>query len=142
MNSKALCFCKGNVLTQYFKVDTVKNDSDWHHYPLSVISDLISAMEKRKLEDLEKAIDFVKKNGFEAAMPEEMVKANKMLLSLKRLKRLKDEILNLKQSTVAEIRSYSKPPKAVHRVMIGTYLLLGNKEKSLQVIMGLFTNTC
>ncbi|XP_072016669.1 uncharacterized protein [Amphiura filiformis] len=93
---------------------------------------LVAAMEKRKLEDLEKAIDFVKKNGFEAAMPEEMVKANKMLLSLKRLKRLKDEILNLKQSTVAEIRSYSKPPKAVHRVMIGTYLLLGNKEKTLQ----------
>ena len=98
-------------------------------------------MEKRKLEDLEKAIDFVKKNGFEAAMPEEMVKANKMLLSLKRLKRLKDEILNLKQSTVAEIRSYSKPPKAVHRVMIGTYLLLGIKEKSLQVIKEPFTNT-
>ena len=95
--------------------------------------DLVKAMDKRSLEDLEKAINFVKKHGFEAYMPEEMIKANKMLLSLKRLKRLRDEILNLKQSTVAEIRSYSKPPDQVHKVMIATYLLLGNKEKELQV---------
>ena len=91
-------------------------------------------MNKRTLEDLEKAIDFVKKNGFEAAMPEEMVRANKMLLNLKRLKRLKDEILNLKQSTVAEIRSYGKPPTAVHTVMTSVYLLLGMKEKALKVM--------
>ena len=90
-------------------------------------------MDKRSLEDLEKAINFVKKHGYEAHMPEEMIKANKMLLSLKRLKRLRDEILNLKQSTVAEIRSYSKPPDQVHKVMIATYLLLGLKEKELQV---------
>ncbi|XP_041484146.1 trichohyalin-like [Lytechinus variegatus] len=99
--------------------------------------DLVKAMDKRSLEDLEKAINFVKKNGFEAHMPQEMIKANKMLLSLKRLKRLRDEILNLKQSTVAEIRSYSKPPDQVHKVMIGTYLLLGNKEKELLVWKGM-----
>lgn len=90
-------------------------------------------MEIRTLESLEKAIDVVKKNGFEAYMPQEMAAANKMLLSLKRLKRLKDEILNLKQSTVAEIRSYSKPPAQVHKVMIATYILLGNKESELKV---------
>ena len=95
--------------------------------------DLLKAMEHRNLEELEKAIDFVKKNSLEGHKPQEMVRANKMLLSLKRLKRLKDEILNLKQSTVAEIRSYNKPPRAVHMVMIGTYLLLGNKETTLKV---------
>ncbi|XP_072170392.1 uncharacterized protein [Diadema setosum] len=94
--------------------------------------DLMKAMDKRNLEELEKAINFVKKHGYEAHMPQEMIQANKMLLSLKRLKRLRDEILNLKQSTVAEIRSYSKPPPQVHKVMISTYLLLGNKEKQLQ----------
>ncbi|XP_022107129.1 axoneme-associated protein mst101(2)-like [Acanthaster planci] len=94
--------------------------------------DLLKAMEHRNLEELEKAIDFVKKYSLEGHMPQEMVRANKMLLGLKRLKRLKDEILNLKQSTVAEIRSYNKPPRAVHMVMIGTYLLLGNKESTLK----------
>ncbi|PIK57548.1 putative trichohyalin isoform X2 [Apostichopus japonicus] len=94
--------------------------------------DLVKSMEIRTLESLEKAIDVVKKNGFEAYMPQEMAAANKMLLSLKRLKRLKDEILNLKQSTVAEIRSYSKPPAQVHKVMIATYILLGNKESELK----------
>ncbi|XP_033109589.1 calponin homology domain-containing protein DDB_G0272472-like [Anneissia japonica] len=94
--------------------------------------DLEDAMERRNLEDLEKSINFVKKNTFEADLPHEMIRANKMLINLKRLKRLRDEILNLKQSTVAEIRSYSKPPRVVHQVMIGTYLLLGNKEKTLK----------
>ncbi|XP_077982721.1 uncharacterized protein LOC144437614 [Glandiceps talaboti] len=90
---------------------------------------LRSAMERRHLEDLDKAIEYVKKKGFDVHLPHRMIEANKMLLRLKRLKRLRDEIMNLKQSTVAEIRSYQKPPKVVHQIMIGTYLLLGVGEK-------------
>ena len=48
---------------------------------------------------------------------------------LRRLERIRAEILELKQSTVAEIRSYQKPPPIVHTVMTGTFLLLGNSEK-------------
>ncbi|KAI8519169.1 hypothetical protein Bbelb_024260 [Branchiostoma belcheri] len=90
---------------------------------------LVDAMKKRKLADLEKAVTAVKKGGFEVDMPEEMIQANKLMVRLKRLERLRQEVQNLKQSTVAEIRSYSKPPAAVHQVMIATYLLLGNPEK-------------
>ncbi|XP_078582883.1 uncharacterized protein LOC144865781 [Branchiostoma floridae x Branchiostoma japonicum] len=90
---------------------------------------LVEAMKKRKLPDLEKAVTAVKKGGFEVDMPEEMIQANKLMVRLKRLERLRQEVQNLKQSTVAEIRSYSKPPAAVHQVMIATYLLLGNPEK-------------
>ncbi|XP_066264985.1 caldesmon-like [Branchiostoma lanceolatum] len=90
---------------------------------------LVEAMKKRKLSDLEKAVTAVKKGGFEVDMPEEMIQANKLMIRLKRLERLRQEVQNLKQSTVAEIRSYSKPPAAVHQVMIATYLLLGNPEK-------------
>ncbi|XP_035664862.1 trichohyalin-like isoform X2 [Branchiostoma floridae] len=90
---------------------------------------LVDAMKKRKLPDLEKAVTAVKKGGFEVDMPEEMIQANKLMVRLKRLERLRQEVQNLKQSTVAEIRSYSKPPAAVHQVMIATYLLLGNPEK-------------
>ncbi|CAH1250897.1 Hypp8934 [Branchiostoma lanceolatum] len=90
---------------------------------------LVDTMKKRKLSDLEKAVTAVKKGGFEVDMPEEMIQANKLMIRLKRLERLRQEVQNLKQSTVAEIRSYSKPPAAVHQVMIATYLLLGNPEK-------------
>ena len=48
---------------------------------------------------------------------------------LRRLERIRAEILELKQSTVAEIRSYQKPPAIVHTVMTGTFLLLGNSER-------------
>ena len=48
---------------------------------------------------------------------------------LRRLERIRAEILELKQSTVAEIRSYQKPPPTVHTVMTGIFLLLGNSEK-------------
>nr|XP_006815083.1 PREDICTED: trichohyalin-like [Saccoglossus kowalevskii] len=90
---------------------------------------LKDAMDRRHLDDLDKTITHVKKNGFDVHLPQRMIDANKMLLKLKRLKRLRDEIMNLKQSTVAEIRSYQKPPRMVHQVMIGTYLLLGVPEK-------------
>ena len=52
---------------------------------------------------------------------------------LRRLERIRAEILELKQSTVAEIRSYQKPPAIVHTVMTGTFLLLGNSEKETKV---------
>ena len=56
-----------------------------------------------------------------------------MLLQLRRLERIRAEILELKQSTVAEIRSYQKPPPIVHTVMTATFLLLGHPEKETKV---------
>lgn len=78
-------------------------------------------------------MNFVKKNGFEAQLAGEMQEANQMLSRLKRLERIRHEILELKQSTVAEIRSYSKPPLVVHTVMTVTLLILGHKEKDTKV---------
>ena len=39
----------------------------------------------------------------------------------------------LKQPTISEIRSYSTPKEPVRKVMICTYLLLGEQESSLKV---------
>ncbi|XP_064626175.1 apical junction molecule-like [Lineus longissimus] len=94
--------------------------------------DLNTSCIKRKLNDLEKAINYVKNNGFDIQLATEMVEANKLLIQLKRLERIRAEILDLKQSTVAEIRSYQKPPAAVHTVMTATFLLLGHKEKEMK----------
>ncbi len=86
-------------------------------------------MTSRQLQQLERAINYVKVHGFEYLLEKELLEANKILLQLRRLERIRAEILELKQSTVAEIRSYQKPPEQVHIVMTGTFLLLGNREK-------------
>ena len=93
-------------------------------------------MQLRKLPELEKAINYVKHNGFEDQLHDEMREAQLIMLQLRRLERIRAEILELKQSTVAEIRSYSKPPPVVHTVMTATFLLLGHKEKETRVRPG------
>jgi len=40
---------------------------------------------------------------------------------------------NPSQSVISEIRSYAKPPKAVHDIMLCVYLLLGDEEDQLKV---------
>ena len=97
------------------------------------LTGLKKAMTARQLKDLERAMAFVKNNGFEAHLAPAMIAANKLLLQLRRLERIRAEILELKQSTVAEIRSYQKPPLPVHTVMTATLLLLGHKEKETHV---------
>ena len=93
-------------------------------------------MTSRQLKALEEAINYVKRNGFEMQLSKELLEANKILLQLRRLERIRAEILELKQSTVAEIRSYQKPPPVVHTVMTSTFLLLGHKEKETRVRIG------
>lgn len=62
-----------------------------------------------------------------------VTEAEAMRSRLRRFKRLKHEVLAMDQKTISEIRSYPKPPAAVHAVMMATFLLLGNKEGELQV---------
>ncbi|CAH1249741.1 CLCA2 [Branchiostoma lanceolatum] len=56
----------------------------------------------------------------------------KVLKTLKHLEKLRHEVLEMKQSTVAEIRNYGHPPPQVHTVMISTYLMLGTPENQTQ----------
>lgn len=91
-------------------------------------------MTKRELEELEKAINAIKKHGLEVPLAKELGEASKLLTRLKRLERIRHEILELKQATVAEIRSYQNPPAVVHKVMTATFLLLGHQEKETKVL--------
>ena len=92
-------------------------------------------MTQREIEELHKAIETVKKHGFEIELSKELLEANQLLGRLRRLERIRHEILELKQATVAEIRSYQSPPKVVHTVMTATFLLLGHKEKETKVFL-------
>ena len=87
----------------------------------------------KHIERLEKAIQFIKRNGFELQLQHELIEANKMLLQLKKRFKIYAEILALDQPTVAEIKSYSKPPEVVHKVMTGVFVTLGHKEKEMKV---------
>lgn len=61
------------------------------------------------------------------------VQAEAVRSRLRRLKRLRHEVLAMDQKTISEIKSYPKPPAPVHGVMAATFLLLGNKESDLKV---------
>ncbi|XP_060583766.1 trichohyalin-like isoform X2 [Ruditapes philippinarum] len=90
---------------------------------------LRKAMSRREIEELEKAINIIKKNGLEIQLARELRDAYEILTRLRKIQRIRSEILELKQSTVAEIRSYQKPPPVVHTVMTATFLILGHQEK-------------
>ena len=90
-------------------------------------------MSRRHLGDVEAAVNNIKKKKLEKDYALELIDADKLMNKLRRLERLRKEILELNQSTISEIRSYQKPPEAVHQVMIAVYLLLGYKEKELKV---------
>lgn len=92
-------------------------------------------MTQREITELENAMETVKKHGFEVNLAKEMMAAHKMLGRLRRLERIRHEILELKQATVAEIRSYQNPPAVVHTVMTCTFLLLGHPEKETKVML-------
>ena len=95
---------------------------------------LKDAMGRRHLGDVEAAVNSIKKKKLEKTYAMELFEADKLINKLRRLERLRQEILELNQSTISEIRSYQKPPEAVHQVMISVYLLLGYKEKELKVL--------
>ena len=96
-------------------------------------NNLEEAMAKRNLEGILTAVDVIKSKGFEQDHAEQLLQADKLANKLKRLEKLKKDILALDQRTISEIRSYKKPLPAIHDVMAATYIILGYKEKELKV---------
>lgn len=99
------------------------------------VTDLLAAIKCRSLDKLEKALQSVRActPTFGVDMGDNVSKGEKLLVHLKRLRRLRAAVLEMDSQTIAELRSYTKPPLAVHGVMVATYILLGVKEKELQV---------
>lgn len=90
------------------------------------------AIETRKLPDVETAVTYVKKEGLEDEMGEKFNYVNNVYGRLKRLEKMRQEVVNLKQTNVAEIRSYQNPHPSVRNIMIATHVLLGHAEKEVR----------
>jgi len=84
------------------------------------------------LEGIESSVDKIKKKKYEEDHAERLLEADKLANKLRRLEKLKKDIMALDQRTISEIRSYKKPLPAIHDVMIATYVILGYKEKELK----------
>ena len=80
---------------------------------------LKAAINSRNLSELERSITHIRKSGYEKDWHPELTEGEKLVHRLKRLEKLRAEILELKQSTISEIRSYGNPPPAVHKVGAG-----------------------
>ncbi|OAF70210.1 hypothetical protein A3Q56_02029 [Intoshia linei] len=94
---------------------------------------LRSGIDQKSIKILEDAIDKVRHYGLENNMSKLMEEAINVLMQLRRLERIRAEILKLTQPTVAEIKSYNKPPEAVHQIMIATFTLLGHSVQETKI---------
>ncbi|KAK3607073.1 hypothetical protein CHS0354_027935 [Potamilus streckersoni] len=94
--------------------------------------DLKDAIGRRRLDCLQKSITRASESKFRDKLHSLLSKAEEARDDLNKLRGFAHDILELKHSTIAELRGYKTPPKVIHDVMIATFLLLGEKTEDLQ----------
>ncbi|XP_078680931.1 uncharacterized protein LOC144915734 [Branchiostoma floridae x Branchiostoma belcheri] len=117
------------------KLEDFSGDLPAAHKQLQVL-DLKAALDKaissRQLSKIGTVVGEIKKKGLQDVMSNDIARANKMVILIKQMDKLRQEVLNIKQSTIAEIRSYKNASEPVHKVMTATFLLLGENEKDIK----------
>ncbi|XP_053379057.1 uncharacterized protein LOC123526583 isoform X3 [Mercenaria mercenaria] len=109
---------------------------------LKIKKELLIAIRDKDAKKLKAALKKVKAADIGDKMEKEVSIAKNLVERLKKLQRLLHAVLDLDQSTIAEIRGYSNPPPIVHTVMMSTLLLLGHWEdetkvwKNVQCVLG------
>ncbi|XP_078611098.1 uncharacterized protein LOC144881720 isoform X1 [Branchiostoma floridae x Branchiostoma japonicum] len=93
---------------------------------------LDKAISNRQVSKIGSVLTEIKKKGLQDVMASDVARANKMLILIKQMDKLRQEVMNIKQSTIAEIRSYKNASEPVHKVMTATFLLLGEHEKDIK----------
>ena len=77
---------------------------------------------------LERVLEAIEQAGVEKEMGFLIAVARNILV-----KKLGEKIRKMDQTTVAEVKSYSNPPRAAQEVMRASLLLLGHRPSELQV---------
>jgi len=96
--------------------------------------ELDEAYENRDHDALQGHIEHIKQSGLAKHMPNELREASYRLETLERSSHLHDGIMDMDKKTMSEVRRYQNPPPMMHKVMQGTFLLLGEDEESTEVI--------
>ncbi|KAK3098833.1 hypothetical protein FSP39_023516 [Pinctada imbricata] len=97
-----------------------------------VNKELQDAIDTRNLDKLERTMHGISDTSLRRNLGNIVENAEILRTYLRRLKRVRQSVLEMNQKTISELRSYVQPPSAVHGVMISTYLLLGEKEVNLK----------
>ncbi|XP_078684262.1 uncharacterized protein LOC144917815 [Branchiostoma floridae x Branchiostoma belcheri] len=85
---------------------------------------LTKAIKTRNRDQLQAALKAAQ--PFRKELRKHTKEAKEILNKIKRLENLRHEIMDMNQATIAEIKTYNNPPPAVYKVMMATFLLLGN----------------
>ena len=102
-------------------------------FEIDFFAALQDGIRRRHLETLEKAIELGKESRFSDKLATMIKDAEEVRDHLRKLDRFAHDILEMKQTTISELRSYKKPPEVVEDVMKATLVLLGEKRINVQV---------
>lgn len=100
----------------------------WHFNPA-----LEDAIKRRHLATLEKAIKRGHQSRFQDKLKDLIEEAEDVRDHLKQINNISHEVLEMKQSTINEIRSYNNPQPIIVDIMMATFLVLGEKPVFVQV---------
>lgn len=100
---------------------------------LHIETDLIKAVETKDVEECKRLMKIISRDQLSEELDPELVRKAQFLVEREaKLAEAMASILAMNQATIAELKSYQKPPYPVHDCMMGMLLLLGNKEKDLK----------
>jgi len=111
---KGLCAIRQKDIDEIKKIAEEIDNSDWIRILRERYAD--SSLAQRLADDLERMRS----------------RCNLLMEKFADMLRMRAKIEELKQSTIAEIRSYSDPPASVGEVMRATFLLLGESYSDMQ----------
>ncbi|XP_067940789.1 kyphoscoliosis peptidase-like isoform X2 [Watersipora subatra] len=94
---------------------------------------LQEATRTKNLHKLRAAVALMKTNELVDKVAEDAVLAEDMLVKMEQIDEMKQAIEQTDRGTMSEMRNYSKPPRAVHDVLIATLLLLGDHEDAVKM---------
>ncbi|XP_041377436.1 uncharacterized protein LOC121389855 [Gigantopelta aegis] len=88
--------------------------------------ELVEAINSRDLKRLTAIVNLIKEKSYESYMGDDIKTAKRLIERLSHIHRLWHDVMQLDQTTIAELKGYAAPPEAVHSVLMAAFLLLGN----------------
>ena len=108
-----------------FKIDLILR--------IHLLIELAEAINSRDLKRLTAIAKLVKEKNYESHMINDVKTATFLIERLHHIHGLWHDVLQMDQTTIAELKGYVAPPEAVHRIMMAAFLLLGNFTNETKV---------